>query len=110
MRLQDDVSECSCRVGRSSFGCDCNNISNRVVRPTTSPPPLPPSVPPPSSSSSTAAVASNENIMRTVPADVDCRFQFNSRIAFNHETGQQLTVLVTHAHTSASVAGWCNGR
>jgi len=50
----------------------------------------------PSSSSSSSSVGSSGNnivAMRDVPAAEQCRFQFVSHIAFNHETGQQYTVL-----------------
>jgi len=79
----------------------CNNVNHAA---TSSPAPQPP--PPPestagastlssSSSSSSSSVDSYDNIavMRSVPADADCQFHFSSRIAFDRETGQQLTVI-----------------
>jgi len=77
----------------------CNNVNHAATSSAATPPPPPESTAGASalssSSSSSSSVDSYDNIavMRSVPADADCQFHFSSRIAFDRETGQQLTVI-----------------
>jgi len=74
----------------------CNNVNHAATSSPASPPESTAGASAlSSSSSSSSSVDSYDNIavMRSVPADADCQFHFSSRIAFDRETGQQLTVI-----------------
>jgi len=93
----------------------CNNVNHAATSSAATPPPPPESTAGAStlssSSSSSSSVDSYDNIavMRSVPADADCQFHFSSRIAFDRETGQQLTVINQFPTEISAAAGRMHG-